>query len=127
MHQLDRDLTDSGKLVFQQGLADPSTAKTVTFDSGGVVISDGPYAGAKESLIGFWVVDVASEDRVYEVAAKMPPCGPSRGSARGGYATHLRIGATVRTYRLVGLHAPLTRTIWERERRLMPQAAVVRS
>jgi hypothetical protein len=74
MHQLDRDLTDSGELVFQQGLADPSTAKTVTFNSGGVVISDGPYAGAKESLIGFWVVDVASEDRVYEVAAKIASC-----------------------------------------------------
>lgn len=71
MHQLDQDLTDSGELVYQQGLADPGTAKTVTLNNGGVVVTDGPYAEAKESLIGFWVVDVDSEDRVYEVAARI--------------------------------------------------------
>jgi len=71
MVRLDKDLTDSGELVFEQGLADPSTAKTVTVNDGGVVVSDGPYAEAKESLIGFWVVDVASEQRAYEVAAQI--------------------------------------------------------
>jgi hypothetical protein len=29
MTQIDKDLTESGELVFQQGLADASTAKTV--------------------------------------------------------------------------------------------------
>ena len=71
MQQLDRDLTESGELVYQQGLADPGTAKTVTLNDGSAVVSDGPYAEAKESLIGFWVVDVASAERVYEVAASI--------------------------------------------------------
>jgi len=71
MRRLDQELTDSGELVYQQGLADPSTAKTVTLDNGSTVVSDGPYAEAKESLIGFWVLDVGSEDRVYEVAGRI--------------------------------------------------------
>ena len=71
MRQLDQDLIRSGELVFQQGLADPSAAKTVTVNNGSAVVTDGPYAEAKESLIGFWVVDVDSEDRVYEVAARI--------------------------------------------------------
>jgi hypothetical protein len=71
MHQLDRDLTESGELVFQQGLADPGTAKTVTVNNGRAIVTDGPFAEAKESLIGFWVVDVESEDRVFEVAARI--------------------------------------------------------
>jgi hypothetical protein len=44
MQQLDRDLTESGELVYQQGLADPGTAKTVTLNDGTAVVSDGPYA-----------------------------------------------------------------------------------
>lgn len=58
MHQLDQDLTDAGELVHQQGRADASTTKTVSPNNGDVVVTDGPYPETKESLIGFWVVDV---------------------------------------------------------------------
>src|SRR4051794_32887353 len=69
MVQLGKDLTESGELVFQQGLADGSTAKTVSLQNGIPVVTDGPFAEAKESLIGYWVVDVESEARVIEIAS----------------------------------------------------------
>jgi hypothetical protein len=69
MVQLGKDLTESGELVFQQGLADGSTAKTVSLQNGIPVVTDGPFAESKESLIGYWVVDVESEARVIEIAS----------------------------------------------------------
>ena len=60
MQQLDKDLRASGELVFDLGLADGSTAKTVRREAGGAVASDGEIAGPGASLIGFWVVEVES-------------------------------------------------------------------
>jgi hypothetical protein len=71
MIQLDHDLRDSGELVFNLGLADGSTAKTVSLQNGIPVVTDGPFAESKESLIGYWVLDVASEARVIEIASEI--------------------------------------------------------
>jgi hypothetical protein len=71
MIQIDKDLVESGEMVFNAGLADGSTAKTVRMDGGLPVATDGPFAEAKESLIGFWIVDVASEERVVELAGSI--------------------------------------------------------
>ena len=71
MQQLDRDLTKSGELVFNLGLADGSTAKTIRLENGLPVATDGPFAEARESLVGYWVVDVESEARVIEIAAQI--------------------------------------------------------
>lgn len=71
MGQIDQELTASGELVFQQGLADGSTAKTVRATAGVPVATDGPFAEAKESLVGFWVVDVDSEARAIEIASRI--------------------------------------------------------
>ena len=65
---LDEDLRDRGELVFNAGLADGSAAKLVRADG---TVTDGPFAEAKESIIGFWVVDVESEARVTELAASI--------------------------------------------------------
>ena len=71
MQQLDRDLRASGELVFDLGLADGSSAKTVRLENGVAVVSDGEIAGPGASLIGYWVVDVASEARVIEIASQI--------------------------------------------------------
>ena len=71
MHTLDADLRDSGELVDSQGLTDGSQAKTVRFENGAPVATDGPYAEAKESLVGYWVVDVEGEGRAIEIASKI--------------------------------------------------------
>ena len=71
MRNIDIELSDSGELVFQQGLADGSEAKTVQVDDGTLVATDGPIAQSKEALAGFWIVDVADEARAIEIAGRI--------------------------------------------------------
>jgi hypothetical protein len=67
--QLQRD----GEFVAAEGLALPSTAKTVSLVDGQVVVTDGPFAEAKESLAGYWILDVKDEARAIELASKVLP------------------------------------------------------
>ena len=71
MHKLDKDLSESGELVDDQGLADGSQAKTVRFQDGVPVPTDGPFVESKESLVGYWIVDVESEKRAIEIASRI--------------------------------------------------------
>jgi hypothetical protein len=69
---LGRELTESGEIVQFMGLADPRLARIVRSD--GVcppVVSDGPFPESKEVLAGFQVVDVESEARAVEIAARV--------------------------------------------------------
>ncbi len=65
------ELEKNGELVEARGLADPSTAKTVSLVGGQVVVTDGPFAEAKESLAGYWVFEVKDEARVLELASRV--------------------------------------------------------
>jgi len=71
MHQLDQDLRDAGELVASEGLADGTQAKTVTYRDGRTVVTDGPFAESKESIIGFWIVDVEAGERALEIATRV--------------------------------------------------------
>ena len=71
MHTLNDDLTRSGELVDARGLTDGSQAKTVRFKNGMPVATDGPFAESKESLIGYWIVDVDGEARAIEIASRV--------------------------------------------------------
>lgn len=71
MKDLNRDLTKSGEMVDAQGLAPPGRAKIVRLGTAGApVVTDGPFAEAKEFLAGYWIVDVDKPQRAYEIAAK---------------------------------------------------------
>jgi hypothetical protein len=50
---------------------DGSQAKTVRIQNGIPVATDGPFAESKESLIGYWIVDVESEARAIEIASRV--------------------------------------------------------
>ena len=63
MSEVDEELDASGEKVDSVGLADPTMAKTVRFEHGAPVATDGPFAEAKESLAGYCIVDVESEER----------------------------------------------------------------
>ncbi len=71
MTKLDDDLKKSGEFVSGEGLADGSQAKTVRFVNGISVATDGPFAESKESLVGFWIVDVENEARAIAIAARI--------------------------------------------------------
>jgi len=71
MGELDQELADSGERVDSVGLVDPTQAKTVRFVQGALVATDGPFAEAKESLAGYYLIDVESEARALEIASKI--------------------------------------------------------
>ena len=71
MTEFNGDLTKTGELVHAHGLAFPSTARTVSLTDGQVVVTDGPFAEAKESLAGFWILEVADEARAVELAGRI--------------------------------------------------------
>ena len=71
MQRLNKDLTESGELAGAEGLAPPGQAKVVRAGKGGApAVTDGPFAEAKEFLVGYWIVDVDRPERAYEIAAK---------------------------------------------------------
>ncbi|MDQ3757415.1 MAG: YciI family protein [Actinomycetota bacterium] len=78
---LNEELFASGELLDAQGLAGPDTAKVVVWDGvGAPVVTDGPYAESKELLAGYRLIDVESEARAVEIAARASaapsPVGP---------------------------------------------------
>ncbi|QRP43486.1 YciI family protein [Amycolatopsis sp. FDAARGOS 1241] len=69
---LNDELRDKGELVDAQGLAGPEAAKNVVSGgAGGTVVTDGPFPEGKELLAGYRIVDVDSEDRALEIAARI--------------------------------------------------------
>ena len=72
MHQLNKELTESGELVGAEGLAMPNDAKRVRAGKdGGPPVTDGVFPETKEFLAGFWIVEVDNTERAYEIAAKV--------------------------------------------------------
>jgi hypothetical protein len=68
---LNGELTGSGELVGAEGLAQPGEARVVRAGKNGApAVTDGPFAETKEFLAGYWIVDVESADRAYEIAAR---------------------------------------------------------
>jgi hypothetical protein len=80
---LHNELVSSGELVESEVLAGPDLARIVTSDGlTAPVVTDGPFQEFKEWLAGYQIVDVESEARAIEIAAKISAVpGP------GGVAT----------------------------------------
>jgi hypothetical protein len=69
---LNKELEASGELVGGAALTPPPQAKVVTSDgTRDPLVTDGPYAEFKEWLAGYQLVDVASEARAIEIAARV--------------------------------------------------------
>jgi len=71
MMQIHQELTESGELLGAEALSGSEAAKIVTGDGlSAPVVTDGPFPEAKELLAGFWMIDVESEQRAIEIAAR---------------------------------------------------------
>lgn len=66
------ELVESGEWVGGEGLADPSTARSVRVRGGVPAVTDGPYAEAKEQVVGYCIVDCDSQERAVEIATRWP-------------------------------------------------------
>ena len=72
MMAIHEELRARGELLGAEGLTGPEAAKIVTHDGvGAPVVTDGPFPESKELLAGYWLVDVESEERAIEIAAKI--------------------------------------------------------
>ena len=70
MMSFNKRLGASGELVGVEGLSGPDLAKRVRAGKDGKPITDGVFPESKEFLVGYWIVDVESPERAYEIAAE---------------------------------------------------------
>lgn len=74
-----QELSEAGEMVVTEGLKGPEEAVFVRAkQDGSAAVTDGPFPEAKEFLVGYLVVDVASAQRAHEVAARWS-AGPGPG------------------------------------------------
>lgn len=65
-------IKESGEMISTAALAAPTESATVRVRGGVPVVTDGPYLEAKEFLAGYYLVEVESKERAYELAAMIP-------------------------------------------------------
>jgi hypothetical protein len=86
LQKINKELSESGEFVITEGLAAPHEAKIVRGEQNGIPVTDGVFPEAKEFLLGYWIVDVATPERAYAVAARIATApGP------GGVPTNMPI------------------------------------
>ena len=67
------ELHAAGAFIAGEGLQESATATTVRLtDDGERVVTDGPYAEAKEQVGGFYLIECADLDEALEWAKKIP-------------------------------------------------------
>jgi hypothetical protein len=72
MMKYNEELQKAGVLLSLDGLHPPSTGARVSFSGGKPIVTDGPFAEAKEVLGGYWMIQVASREEAIEWAKRCP-------------------------------------------------------
>jgi hypothetical protein len=86
LRQFNRQLSAAGELVGIEALTAPDRAKLIRAGKDGAPVTDGPFPEAKEFLAGYWIVDVDSPERAYQLAAEA-----SAAPGPGGVPLHMAI------------------------------------
>lgn len=86
MIDFNKKLKATGELLSAEGLAFPEQAKLVIAGKNGEPITDGVFPESKEFLAGYWIVNVATPERAYEIAA-----GASAAPGLGGAPMNIPI------------------------------------
>ena len=89
MRSFNKKLGAAGELVSAEGLSGPDQAKLVRAGKDGKPITDGVFPEAKEFLAGYWIVDVESAERAYQIAAEAS-AAPGPGGAPLNMAIEVR-------------------------------------
>jgi hypothetical protein len=75
MGAYNQELQRAGVFLSAEGLSDAEEGFRVDFSSAPPVVTDGPFAEAREVFTGFWILEVASREEA-EHWAKKCPLGP---------------------------------------------------
>ncbi|MBL6854330.1 MAG: YciI family protein [Alphaproteobacteria bacterium] len=72
MGKFNQSMAEAGILGDLNGLHPPSKGARITFKTGKPVVTDGPFAEAREVLGGYWFIDVPSREAAIEWMKKCP-------------------------------------------------------
>lgn len=72
MGEYNEDLTKAGVLVDLGGLHPSAEGVRVTFARGKTTVVGGPFADPKETVAGYWILQVRSMDEAIEWAKRIP-------------------------------------------------------
>jgi hypothetical protein len=72
MMKYNEELEKAGVLLALDGLHPPSMGARVSFADGKPLVTDGPFAEAKEVLGGYWIIQVASKEEAVAWASRCP-------------------------------------------------------
>jgi len=75
MMQYNESLQKAGVLLALDGLHPPSMGARVSFAGGKPIVTDGPFAEAKEVGGGYWMIQVSSKEEAIEWASRCPASG----------------------------------------------------
>ena len=90
LRAVNQELIERGELVEAQALTGPELARIVVSDGHSApVVTDGPFPEVKELLAGYQMIDVESEARAIEIAAKVS-AAPGPGGVPMGQRIELR-------------------------------------
>jgi hypothetical protein len=84
MQKLAGDLSRRGKLPRSSPLGPEAEGVRVQMRGGRPLVSDGPFAEAKEVVGGFWIVEAASRDEAVDLARRAYELGEPRPEKRHG-------------------------------------------
>jgi hypothetical protein len=88
-------LIETGEFVTTQPLAEAKQARIVRGEKNGLPITDGIFPEAKEFLLGYWIVDVATPERAYAIAGKIS-AAPGPGNVPTNMPIEVRAFAEMR-------------------------------
>jgi hypothetical protein len=73
MMKYNEDLVNAGVILAGEGLHPTSQGARIKFSKGKPIVTDGPFAEAKEVIAGFTMIQVASRQEALEWAGRWPP------------------------------------------------------
>ena len=72
MMKYNKSLQEAGVLLSLEGLHPPSKGARVSFSQGKPRVTNGPFVEAKETLGGYWMIQVNSREEAIEWAKRCP-------------------------------------------------------
>ena len=72
MGRFNEELAEAGVLLAAEGLQASSKGARVKFSGGKRIVTDGPFAEAKELIAGFWLWEVKSKEEAIEWVKRCP-------------------------------------------------------
>ena len=72
MTEYNKSLQKAGVLLAIVGLFPPSAGARISYTDGKAMVTDGPFAEAKETIGGYWIIQVRSREEAIEWAKRAP-------------------------------------------------------